>query len=572
MPRTKAQSRRFRSGPSRPLNTSKREGTRAPNAFFVYRGEQWAKLKDEPTYSCMQQPEFLKMIAKNWQEVKLDPTSYAGYQEKARRERDRRDRILAEENIENERIPLGEVPYQQEGDAPSNAHVNQGGVPDVPYGMRFTRLIHFEDLRDLREFYERMITTYTRAQTRSEIPGQIDRQASNLGLVFTVVGCPPRPGVGHLYLDCGQFPDSAIRRRLATSSHHAEDLNVAHSRFLAEAPAQASWKGSANTIDGIMNGNGEDVDSRLVKVCPDLVLWLLLANACPRETFPDFISLFKLILPVDLIHSETSKANHSDRKVEESSPPTAFLPHPSQPLSHISRLIISALSPTLFSNRSGEPSVDVPFRSATAKGNPYRWSDSTDMGDFIRDAAKAAEFRIHVTVREYTEGLRSTEKRERDRTITLPIELKGMEELKKECDREAHRGARRMAVGGFGMLVVYWGTVARLTFWDYGWDVMEPITYLSGLSTVILGYLWFLYQGRELSYSSILDRSISARRQALFTSKGLDIERWMELVNERKVLRREIENIRGEYEGRHESESDKKKQEKDSNSVSEEEE
>lgn len=104
------------------------------------------------------------MIAKNWQEVKLDPTSYAGYQEKARRERDRRDRILAEENIENERIPLGEVPYQQEGDgkhldtvrkndnvvhspsvlAPSNAHVNQGGVPDVPYGMRFTRLIHFE--------------------------------------------------------------------------------------------------------------------------------------------------------------------------------------------------------------------------------------------------------------------------------------------------------------------------------------------------------------------------------------------------------------------------------------------
>ena len=46
----------------------------------------------------------------------------------------------------------------------------------------------------------------------------------------------------------------------------------------------------------------------------------------------------------------------------------------------------------------------------------------------------------------------------------------------------------------------------------------------------------------------------------------------MELVNERKVLRREIENIRGEYEGRHESESDKEKQEKDSNSDSEEEE
>jgi hypothetical protein len=44
-----------------------------------------------------------------------------------------------------------------------------------------------------------------------------------------------------------------------------------------------------------------------------------------------------------------------------------------------------------------------------------------------------------------------------------------MDGLKRECDREAHRGAKRIAVGGFGMLVVYWGGVARLTFWDYGW-------------------------------------------------------------------------------------------------------
>ena len=69
-----------------------------------------------------------------------------------------------------------------------------------------------------------------------------------------------------------------------------------------------------------------------------------------------------------------------------------------------------------------------------------------------------------------------------------------MESLKRACDVEAHRGARRMAMGGFGILIVYWGAVARLTFWDYGWDVMEPITYLSGLSMVILGYLWYAFR------------------------------------------------------------------------------
>jgi hypothetical protein len=51
----------------------------------------------------------------------------------------------------------------------------------------------------------------------------------------------------------------------------------------------------------------------------------------------------------------------------------------------------------------------------------------------------------------------------------IEAQLANMEVLKRQCDHEAHRGARRMAVTGLGMLVVYWGGVARLTFWDYGW-------------------------------------------------------------------------------------------------------
>lgn len=78
-------------------------------------------------------------------------------------------------------------------------------------------------------------------------------------------------------------------------------------------------------------------------------------------------------------------------------------------------------------------------------------------------------------------------------------------------------------------------------------DVMEPITYLSGLSTVICGYLWFLYQGREVSYSSILSRSISTRREALYKSRGLDIERYVDLIAEEKTIRREISKIAEDY-------------------------
>mgnify|MGYP007124449259 CR=1 FL=1 len=96
-------------------------------------------------------------------------------------------------------------------------------------------------------------------------------------------------------------------------------------------------------------------------------------------------------------------------------------------------------------------------------------------------------------------------------------------------------------------------------------DVMEPVTYLSGLSMVILGYLWyviavwldhnmgsrfirFLYQGREVSYSSVLAQSISNRRNNLYKARGFDVERWADLTAERKALRKEIGRIAEDYE------------------------
>lgn len=170
-----------------------------------------------------------------------------------------------------------------------------------------------------------------------------------------------------------------------------------------------------------------------------------------------------------------------------------FLLHPSQPLSHVSRLILASLAPAT-------PSVS--FRSVTPRGYTIQWSDSTDVADFIRDAARTRQFTVCLTDpgeeephTEMSVEVPSFEDRTRfmrRRLAAVEEELARMEDLKKSCDAEAHRGARRMALGGFGILVVYWGGVARLTFWDYGWDVMEPITYLSGLSTVILGYMWYV--------------------------------------------------------------------------------
>ncbi|KAK0499049.1 hypothetical protein EDD18DRAFT_1155112 [Armillaria luteobubalina] len=326
-------------------------------------------------------------------------------------------------------------------------------------------------------------------------------------------------------------------RCLSAVPDSQEGINVAHAQFLAGAPANTKWK------DG-------EVADELEGVSPD-----------SGKLLPTSSHLFKLILPMP----------------KSTEPPTVTLLHPAQPLSHVSRLILSSLTENPLPAR-------ISFQSfAAVSKRPYQWSDSTDVGDFIRDAARSAKFRLSFTDGEGRElnAISVSVPTFEDRTVFLrrrvaiiSAQLESMHEIKRMCDKEARRGAKRMAIGGFGMLVAYWGIVARLTFWDYGWDVMEPITYLSGLSTVICGYLWFLYQGREVSYSSVLDSSISTRREALYKTHGLDIDRWLDLVSEKKGLVKEIGRIAQDYEGHEDGPKERNKKDdeeedtKDSNTTS----
>ncbi|TEB32762.1 hypothetical protein FA13DRAFT_1754391 [Coprinellus micaceus] len=239
---------------------------------------------------------------------------------------------------------------------------------------------------------------------------------------------------------------------------------VAHSHFISKASPREKWRPGLTSFDKDEEPSVDELEG---------------VSEGRGKLLPTSTHLFKLILP-----------NPKDTtQPRPRFPPSVMLLHPSQPLSHLSSLIRASLTPA---------SPIVSFRSHSSSGQAFQWSESTDVGDFIRDAARSAqtvdperggaplESIIQVQVPTFVDRTRYLRRKLR----SVERQIASMEDLKLICDKEAHQGARRMAVTGFGMLVVYWATVARLTFWDYGWDIMEPITYLSGLSTVVLGYLW----------------------------------------------------------------------------------
>lgn len=298
--------------------------------------------------------------------------------------------------------------------------------------------------------------------------------------------------------------------------------------------------------------------------------------------------LLKLVLPLSTVDINTDRKDVA---------PLALLIHPSQPLSYLSRLIQSEL-PSITTEKGDNQVPEVSFRAMESKddeidqkkatankskgpndpentdigeggvesysgagrerkaedeGDFIRWSASTEIGDFIRDAARAKEFEVEIegkpeTIKVAVPSFNDRTYYLRQRLRRAASKLSDMAKLKNECDKAAHLAGQRIAMSGCGILIGYWYLVYRLTFeTDLGWDVMEPVTYLVGLSTLIGGYMWFLYHNREVSYRSALNLTISRRQSRLYEQRGFDLQKWEALIEEGNILRKEIKAVASEY-------------------------
>ncbi|WWC89585.1 uncharacterized protein L201_004510 [Kwoniella dendrophila CBS 6074] len=321
---------------------------------------------------------------------------------------------------------------------------------------------------------------------------------------------------------------------------------------------------------------------------------------------PTSSHLFKLVIPLPTTSMNSMKTNDLGFGFRQ----TAFLLHPSQPLSHLSRLIIGSLpkhlseSEITFLSVTGEAKdIDQHLRNAAEEqqdqeeaqqnqnerdeGGPHlnerenskgrfqevSWSQSTDLSDFIKQSCLNEQFKIvispNLTINgdESFNGNNSSTENSNDitleviipsfssrthyirrRLLSLTKELDRMTKQKKQIDYTAHKGAQKLAVAALGGGVVYWAAVIRWTFFtDAGWDLMEPVTWATGFAALLGSAAFLIYHNREVSYSSLLDLSITARQRKLYDQAGLDIEKWTEMVSEAKTLRREITRIASDY-------------------------
>ncbi|KAF3708365.1 Calcium uniporter protein, mitochondrial Precursor [Channa argus] len=114
----------------------------------------------------------------------------------------------------------------------------------------------------------------------------------------------------------------------------------------------------------------------------------------------------------------------------------------------------------------------------------------------------------------------------------LNSQLRPLEKVKEELSKKAERRTTWVLWGGMAYMATQFGILARLTWWEYSWDIMEPVTYFITYGTAMAMYAYFVLTRQEYIYPDARDR-----QYLLFLHKGVkrtrfDIEKYNKLKDD----------------------------------------
>ena len=75
-------------------------------------------------------------------------------------------------------------------------------------------------------------------------------------------------------------------------------------------------------------------------------------------------------------------------------------------------------------------------------------------------------------------------------------------QLKSEIASKAVKRTNRLTWLGLGLMGLQFGLLARLTWWEYSWDIMEPVTYFVGYGSAIAMFGYYILTKQVLALLS----------------------------------------------------------------------
>ncbi|KAJ2946908.1 hypothetical protein O0L34_g16247 [Tuta absoluta] len=125
----------------------------------------------------------------------------------------------------------------------------------------------------------------------------------------------------------------------------------------------------------------------------------------------------------------------------------------------------------------------------------------------------------------------------------LATEIQPLEDKRQSLEVETTRKTSVLTWVGLGLMGVQFGVLARLTWWEYSWDIMEPVTYFVTYGTAMATYAYFVLTKQEYVLPDVKDRQHLLTLHKKAKKIGLDINHYNHLKNEISKLERDLNRL-----------------------------
>eukprot|EP00884_Botryococcus_braunii_P006240 jgi/Botrbrau1/15617/Bobra.4_1s0005.1 len=201
----------------------------------------------------------------------------------------------------------------------------------------------------------------------------------------------------------------------------------------------------------------------------------------------------------------------------------------------------------------GEEHLSIPYHQllslCTESGAAATKQEAMRVCEALNTAGVVLRYRDRVYLRplEISEALLmalpDTRQEMEERIRKVEERLKPLEALKQKVDKEARRHATKLLRWGLAFFSFGWLLFVRLTFWDLGWDHMEPITYYVTTFMGLLAYYFYLSYRRPLSVTSMDEYLMATQKERLYAEHGLDLREYERLKRQHHRDMRYLENM-----------------------------
>jgi len=143
-----------------------------------------------------------------------------------------------------------------------------------------------------------------------------------------------------------------------------------------------------------------------------------------------------------------------------------------------------------------------------------------------------------------TEWHASREKELTQSIETLKHELGPYEKLRVDMMDSAEKRTRRLTWAGLTMMGFQFGFLARLTWWEYSWDIMEPVTYFVTYGTSMAMFAYYVMTKQDYTFPDVRDRAFLLHVHKMARKNNYDVDHYNTLMEKLGRAEEDLEKMR----------------------------